>query len=309
MVDYILIILAVICFTAQFAFTKIYECKIKQTISTVLTMVVLTSIVGTVLYVCIGGFRVRFSCYSFLMSIAMAAVMIPYYVVSIKVLSLGSLAVYSMFMMLGGMLVPFVYGIAFLSEDVTWGKVAGCVLLTACMIWQALGQNETPSTENGGGENVGKHRKIKFFALCIVIFFLNGLTGVIAKAHQMRATAVDEISFTVLSCAVTAVLGGILLVAISLKSDRKEMLGSIKTTLKPMPLLIMVLIGGATYTGNFLHLKAAATVPASVQFPVVSGGVIVFSALTSALIFREKVKKREWLAVIGAFLSTFLFMF
>jgi hypothetical protein len=34
--------------------------------------------------------------------------------IGIKVLSLGSLAVCSMFMMLGGMLVPFFYGIIFL---------------------------------------------------------------------------------------------------------------------------------------------------------------------------------------------------
>ena len=71
----------------------------------------------------------------------------------------------------------------------------------------------------------------------------------------------------------------------------------------------MALIGTATYTGNFLHLKAASVVPASVQFPIVSGGVIVLSSLISAVIFREKVTKREWISVIGAFLSTFLFMF
>ena len=76
-----------------------------------------------------------------------------------------------------------------------------------------------------------------------------------------------------------------------------------------MPLIIMALIGAATYTGNFLHLKAASFVPASVQFPIVSGGVIVLSSLISAVIFREKVTKREWISVIGAFLSTFLFMF
>ena len=75
------------------------------------------------------------------------------------------------------------------------------------------------------------------------------------------------------------------------------------------PILIMTLLGASAYVGNFLHLKAAAYVPASVQFPLVSGGVIVLSALASRLIFKEKISKKEWLSVGGAFISTLLFAF
>jgi multidrug transporter EmrE-like cation transporter len=46
-----------------------------------------------------------------------------------------------------------------------------------------------------------------------------------------------------------------------------------------------------------------------VQFPLVSGGVIVLSALVSLLFFKEKISKREWISVAGAFVSTFLFAF
>ena len=71
----------------------------------------------------------------------------------------------------------------------------------------------------------------------------------------------------------------------------------------------MVLLGAATYGGNFLQLLAADKVPASVQFPLVSGGVIVLSALVSVLFFKEKISKKEWISVAGAFVSTFLFAF
>ena len=60
--------------------------------------------------------------------------MLPYYLIGIKVLSLGSLAIYSMFMMLGGMLVPFFYGITFLHETISVGKVIGTVLLTVFIV-------------------------------------------------------------------------------------------------------------------------------------------------------------------------------
>ena len=71
----------------------------------------------------------------------------------------------------------------------------------------------------------------------------------------------------------------------------------------------MSLIGIAAYVGNFLHLKAASSVPASVQFPLVSGGVIVLSAVISALAFRERLSKTEWIAVAGVCASTVLFAF
>lgn len=305
MTAYIIILLAVFCFAGQFAFTKMYESSVKQTTATSLVMLVVTSVIGTVLYLFIGGFRVEFSAISVFWAVLFALVMIPYYMIGIKVLSLGSLAVYGMFMMLGGMLVPFFYGVWFLRESVSVAQIFGTVLLTGFIILQAISQSDSKETSS---EKKSAKTKIIFFVLCLIIFFLNGLTGVIAKAHQISEGAVDEVSFTVISCALTAIFSLILL-AFEFLRDRKEKSRQVMTTLKIKPLWIMTLIGAATYTGNFLHLLAANDVPASVQFPLVSGGVIVLSALVSFFAFKEKMSAKEWISIGGAFLSTILFAF
>ena len=301
MTDYILIFLAVVLFAAQFAFTRLYEGVVKQSTVAALVLLVVIGLVGALQYLLVGGFRVNVSPISLMWAILMAVVMIPYYVVGIQVLSLGSLAIYSMFMMLGGMLVPFFYGILFLEEGVSWGKITGTVLLTVFIILQAANQPETEKKATGW-------KKYLFFALCMVIFFINGMTGVIAKAHQISAGAVDEVSFTVLSCGLTALLSALLLPFAFLK-NRKKVAGEVKQMLRLKPLLLMACVGMAGYTGNFLHLIAADHVPASVQFPLVSGGVIVLSALVSTFAFREKLSTKEWLSVAGAFASTVLFAF
>lgn len=303
--EYFIIILAVFCFAGQFAFTKMYESAIKQTTVTALVMLVVTSAIGTILYLFIGGFRVEFSTISVIGAILFALVMIPYYMIGIKVLSLGSLAIYSMFMMLGGMLVPFFYGVWFLKESVSVAQILGIVLLTGFIILQAVSQSD-PNTEKGGKQST--KTKIIFFVLCLAIFLLNGLTGVIAKAHQISEGAVDEISFTVISCALTAMIS-LLLLALEFLRNRKEKSRQVMTTLKMKPMWIMALIGAATYTGNYLHLLAANDVPASVQFPLVSGGVIVLSALISFGAFKEKLSVKEWISIGGAFLATVLFAF
>ena len=304
--DYLFLALAVTCFAGQFAFTKLYEKEVKQTTVTSLVMLIATGLIGALLYLFVGGFQIQLSPVSLFWAVMLALIMIPYYVVGIKVLALGSLAIYSMFMMLGGMLVPFFYGILFLQEPLSVGKIAGTVLLTVFIILQAVWQGEGASKDNQ--KAVSWKTKYLFFFLCLIIFFVNGFTGVIAKAHQISTGAVDEISFTVISCALTALLSAVLLPIGFLKNTKHAKIQA-ASTLKAKPMLIMVLIGAAAYTGSFLHLKAASTVPASVQFPLVSGGVILLSALVSAFLFREKISKKEWLSVLCAFAATFLFAF
>ena len=305
MTAYIIILLAVFCFAGQFAFTKLYESSVKQSTVTATVMLTVTGAIGAILFLFVGGFSVSFSEISVIYGVLFALVMIPYYIIGIKVLSLGSLAIYGMFMMLGGMLVPFFYGVLLLEEDISVFQIIGTVLLTFFIVLEALCQLKK---EGGTKEKNRKNNKVLFFVLCLVIFFVNGLTGVFAKAHQTSKGAVDEISFTVISCALTAAFS-LLLLAAELFYRHSEAKAGIKTALKRKPLLIMLFIGAAAYTGNFLHLIAANDVPASVQFPLVSGGVIVLSAIISAFVFKEKLMKNEWISVGGAFLATCLFAF
>ena len=304
MINYIFILLAVACFAAQFAFTKLYEGHVGQSGIASLVMLVGTSFVGSLIFFLTVGGRVQVSTISLIWGIVFAVIMIPYYMIGIKVLSLGSLAIYSMFMMLGGMLVPFFYGVLFLQEEISVGKGIGTILLTVFIVLQAIWQNNTEADKKA--EN-SKSRYL-FIILCLVIFFINGMTGVIAKAHSISTGAVDEGSFTVIYCTFTAVMS-LAILLLSCLRNRKQKAMQIRKALKVKPLVIMVLLGAAAYGGNYLQLLAADQVPASVQFPLVSGGVIVLSALVSTFCFKERISKKEWISVTGAFVSTFLFAF
>ena len=297
--EYFFIFLAVGCFSLQFIFSKFFAERVEQTLETALTMLFLTGILGSVLYFAVNGFTVRFSIPSVWLAIAFAVVMIPYYTFSFKALTLGSVAVYSTFMMLGGMLLPFLYGVALLNEPLSWGKIVGCGFMCACILLQGISQQKSEGEKNKAN--------VLFFTLCICIFIVNGLTGVIAKAHQTQPSAVDEVSFTVLSCAFTSLVSlAFLLVRLATK---KGCVPLVKSVFQPKPLGIVSLLGAAMHTGNFLILLAANKVPASVQFPLISGGTILLSALFGLWFFKEKPPKKEWLCIIGAFLSTLFFAF
>ena len=129
-----IILLAVVCFAMQFAFTKLYERAVPQNAVTSTVMLIETSLIGALLFLCAGGSRIELNPRSLVYAALFALVMIPYYMLGIKVLSLGSLAVYSTFMMLGGMLVPFFYGVWFLNEEISVAKIIGTALLSVFTI-------------------------------------------------------------------------------------------------------------------------------------------------------------------------------
>lgn len=271
----------------------------EQTFETALTMLFLTGLFGAALFFAVNGFTLHFSTSSILLAVLFAVVMIPYYTLSFKALTLGSVAIYSTFMMLGGMLLPFVYGATLLDEPLSWGKIVGCVLMCGCILAQGITQQKGEGATNKGST--------LFFLLCICIFIINGLTGVIAKMHQSQPTAVNEESFTVLSCLFIS-LFSLTILAFRL-GFKKATMSEVKSVFHRKPLSVVALLGAAMHTGNFLILIAATNVPASVQFPLISGGTILLSALFALWFFKEKPPKKEWLCIVGAFLSTLFFAF
>lgn len=301
MLGYILILAATLCFTGQFVFTKLYERAIPQTRITSLVMLLISNLIGVVMFGVVGNLHIHFSLTSIIWAVLLGIVMIPCCMLGLKVLSLGSLAIYSMFMMLGGMIVPFVYGVLFLHEAISFAKILGIVLLTVFIILQSMAQKATDDTKTS------KKGKRLFITLCLLIFFLNGFTSVITKAHQISNDAVDEVSFTVISCLATLIISMIMLFVEYIK-NRSETKKQTASVIQWKPILTLAFYGAAAYTGSFLNLKAASSVPASIQFPIISGGVIFFSALASVLIFREKISKKEWISIMGALISILFFI-
>ena len=76
-----LIMIAVACFTAQFAFTKVFESSARQTALTTFVMLTVTSVIGIILCLCIGRFKVYVTLFSLLWALVYAIIMFPYYII------------------------------------------------------------------------------------------------------------------------------------------------------------------------------------------------------------------------------------
>ena len=299
MIYYIFILLAVLAFTIQFVLTKLFSASAREGGVTALCMLLAVGLSGALVALVASGFHLNISWISILLAAIFAAIMIPYHTLGVKALSLGDLTTYSVFMMLGGMLLPFLYGILLLDEGATIGKILGCILLTVGITLQGRMQSKGEGKKKAGA---------LYLVLCLIIFVVNGLTGIIQQIHALRPDAVDEVSFIFFSSVLTAFFAAVGLSLLLIRGG-KETGGECKAFFTPKPFLLATMLGAMMNIGNFFILLAAPHVGASIQFPLISGGTILTSVIASLLFFKERPSAGEGWALLIVLLSTVLFAF
>lgn len=275
--DYLMIVGAAFLFSMQFLFTSRYEAETGGGWSSSLKFTLYSGIAGLAVLFIVNGFKLSFSVVSLALAALYAVVCIGCSYASIKAFQYGNMSVYSVYCMIGGMLLPFIYGVA-CGEDFTLMRLICCLLIALSVVL---------TIQKGDASQ----KAMRYY---IMIFILNGLGGVICAYHQAQPTAVDNGSFMMLSRIVSIPVCGLLLLK---RRDYK--------------LNLKALFYSAGYSvlnnlGVLLQLTALLTLPSSVQFPLVTGGVIVFSTVFSFL-RREKVTVKQVLAALVA-LTASVFM-
>ena len=276
---------AALC-TLSFAAAKAYQQLTDNGTESGLKFNIITGAVTAAVFFAINGFGCEINGFSVLMAFAMAAFASAYTMVGFKIMSCGKMSLYTIFLMIGGMVVPYIWGAVFWGERPDLMCTAGLFVLIAA-VYAAHGE--------------GKGTGARLLALCMTVFLLNGLVSVVSKAHQISQNAVSALSFVILTGIAKAVICAAILVCTG-KSDANNE----KRKTPPRALWYTALgavLGGASYQ---IQLKAAETMPASVLYPLITGGTIFCSAVIARLIFGEKISKRIALSMALCMLGVFL---
>lgn len=278
--NYVLLLISTALFAVMFAFNDRYRAAAGSGVCAALNLSFFSSCLGVVLLWCVGGFALpEFTTFGCLMGAALAVNEILFSLFSIKTLQYVNLSVYSVYAMLGGMLLPAVFGILFAREPMTW-QIGLCVVL----IFGAL-----LLTVEGKGGKRSKFAPIFY----LLVFFFNGMSGVLTKIHQMGDDAVSSNSFVMWGKIGTILIAGSLLLC----------LPKLKFSLPKRGYLPIAGLAVTSTIANLLLVVTLQHLPASVQYPIVTGGVMVFSTIL-AFLMRERVTKRQILSMVLAVLAT-----
>ncbi len=295
--DYIFLLISIFCLGAQFAVTKLYQTKAGSGFFASILFSLTGAIVPMLIFACICKFNISFNWFSFLMAAGATLSIVIYTVIGMKIMSIGSVAIYTMFLMAGGMFVPFLYGVIFLNEQLSVLKIIGVVLLFVALVFPVLNKNET------------KNKNLKLFiALSICVFIFNGLVGVFNKTHQISPYAISTFEFLFWQKLIASVTLFVLSLGYAFsKKDKTEIKFDIKKALILLPLVVIFVI--FSQSSLVLQLVSAKTIDAAVMFPIITGGAMVFSSLFGMIFFKEKLDKKGLIGLIIALIATILFVF
>ena len=271
---YGMILVAVIMFGVQFFFNGKYEQKNGTGLVSSMVFIFGGSLAGLIVLLAINKFQIEFTLYTLIISIVTAVNMIACLVCSLKSLAIINLSLFSIFSMLGGMVLPFVAGLLFYGEDFTVNKAICLVLIAAalCLTFEKSGNK-------------------KGYIYYAGIFIFNGMSGVLSKIFQeSQFEKTSSAGYSILSAAMTVLITGIVLL-FNLKKMPKFDKASVFYTVS----------GGVLYkVANYLLLIALAHVPASTQYPMVTGGVMIVSTILG-FFTAKKPGKKEIISVILSF--------
>lgn len=245
---YGLIILSVIMFGMGFVANDSYQKREGDNIIAALWFSLISSVAGALILFCTNGFVFECTPFTLVMGIinAVSSILLTY--CGFKALGRINLSLHSLFMMLGGMALPFLQGILFYGEGISVQK---CV----CFLFICLSLTVTVKRSESKGGAI----------YYVLIFILNGLAGVLSKIFTesgFEKTSAAGYSLIIALC--SAVLSGAML--LFFRGGHRLSAGGIT---------VAVAGGVVNRVANFILVIALMHVDASVQYPLVTGGVMI----------------------------------
>lgn len=314
---YAMLIGASFLFGSQFMVTKAFEKNYGKTVRASLSFSLLYSLFAGVIFFIIklisSGTVFNLNSFSLCMAFGLSLVNILSSTIGIKTLALGDIAVYSLFLMLGGMIVPFFAGIVFLKESVSVCNLIGvAIMIIALCLPVFFGKKTKNAGEAKTDGDTKKKTSVFFYVLCVFLFILNGLSSTLSKFNSVREGAALGAEFTFYTYGIQFVIS---LAAFALttalgKSDKTQ-----NEEKQPCILFRPVAIGcGAAFgavngTAFLMSSVAAEHVVAVAQYPLITGATILFSSLLAFLFYREKPTALQLVQIVISLAATILFMF
>ena len=290
MIYYFILIIAAIGTAGNFALTKIYQKTMGNGVRESIIFNMLIGLFSTIFFWIAEGFQIECTPYSALMAFLMSLFVGVYTMIGFKLMSMGSMTVYTIFLMLGGAIVPYIYGVLFLDETVNLAKIIALLMIVMAVILNSL------------EKNAGK-QSVKFIILCVMVFLLNGAVSVLSKIHQIETeySIVSPDAFILLKSIVRFLFFAILLPFFS--SGKKNF----KKMQKKMYLVMIcsAIVSGFAY---MLQLIGASHLPATVLYPIVTGGTVVCTSLFDRISFGQHLHKNTIISIVICVIALILFV-
>lgn len=209
----------------------------------------------------------------------------------LKALDCGSFAYTGVIISLSTV-IPAFSGAIFWHEKLSALQITGIALLAACFVLCA-GKDE--EKKDGG---------VKWFIYVLVAFVATGLIGVMQKIHQTSEYADELNGFLTISFLISTLSAAICAVVAAVKSKSTVSDENVnadsgkKRSYSAVGILLIVLSGVGVALNNVINLYLSGKVDSAMFFPIVNGGGLVLVTISSVILYKEKLSKKQWAGVL-----------
>lgn len=288
---YLMVLLADALLAASFVSQKKYQNLAGALMKAGLWYNLLLGMVSVAYYLLVSRLSVHLTVYSVVMAALFTSFVLAYSIVGFKIMETGNMSLHTLFLMVGGMVVPYIYGVMFLDEALSPTRIVGVLAIVIAIAVIHVG---------------GKKPDVRQLLLCVAVFFLNGFVSVISKIHQISPASqvVTSSDFALITAFFKFFFSAIVLLVFKQKLHSQCV--TVVTIKKALPLIVVAAV--AVSISSVLQLSGATVLDASVLYPLITGGTIVVTTITDVLVFKTKMALRQWLAVAICFVGTLLFL-
>ena len=197
-----------------------------------------------------------------------------------------------------GMLIPLLTSFLFFGDIPTWLQAAGLLFAVGAIIVLNL-PRKTEHESAGTSENAKEEPGSRMILWLLLLTLLaSGLSEGMSKVFERLGNQAEDTRYFFFLFLTAAVLTAVLSVVEKVRHGKgirlKEMAAGI-------------LAGIPNYFSSWFLLKALVRLPAMLVYPVFSVGSILLVTGFGALIFKERLEKRQWLG-LGLILIALIFL-
>lgn len=285
---YLLILLAVVSGASQSIFAKGYSEKTKKENTYLYSAVV--AFVAMLFFVITSGGKLNFAKEVIIYSVGFAVAYSAAIIGQVQAVKCGMLSISSMISQCA-LIIPTLYGLAVLGEDVSvCGYIGIAMIFVAMVLASPKAKDEQKEKTNREGVS------IKWFIWSAICFVGNGMCSVVQKTEQLNLDNGYKNEFMIGALAIAFVI----MFAVAIISENKESenkrFSTVFRGLKEkflMTLKYAPLHGVANGVLNMLVLILLPYVPSAILFPVVIAGEMVITFIASITVFKEKLAVRQ----------------
>lgn len=276
----------------QMILNKTYQMRVKMSPVSYMFYLIVMGSVAAVLFFLMSGCQLFGDQILYIYSLVACLAVIINTLISLLSLSHANLATVTVSQNAGNLVLPVVYGLVILNESINIYNIIGIVLIIISFLISFIGDYRK--------NNKQKQSLLAKF-ICLILFFTSGMISVIHKSFTVSGSLANNQTY--LSWINIYMVPIIIITYLILKRKKRDRFIEYRNQIDFSNYLLVALGSTIGCLGMVCAMQAMTKMNISIYSALYSSMYIIFLVTASKFIFKETIKKNNYIAIIFAILS------